>query len=118
MRVLVQPLSVLASASQPGDDGGLTGAEDPLCSGWVQSFGQREIRTMATFWEGVFSRYKGVLRRARERGMAGLTPKRLDWFGLAMLAVANQGVDMSFSVAEVRALGVGTSEPFGVYAFG
>jgi hypothetical protein len=50
--------------------------------------------------------------------MAGLTPKRLDWFGLAMLAVANQGVDMSFSVAEVRALGVGTSEPFGVYAFG
>jgi hypothetical protein len=41
--------------------------------------------------------------------MAGLTPKRLDCFGLAMLAVADQGVDMSFSVAEVRALGVGTS---------
>ena len=35
-----------------------------------------------------------------------------------MLAVADQGVDVSFRVPEVRALLVGTSESFGVYAFG
>ena len=35
-----------------------------------------------------------------------------------MLAVADQGVDVSFSVPEVRALRVGISEPFGVDADG
>ena len=39
--VLVQRLSMLSSASKPGDDGGLTGAKDPLSCGSVQSFGQR-----------------------------------------------------------------------------
>ena len=38
---LVQRLSVLASASQPGGDGRLPVAEDPLGGGRVQSFGQR-----------------------------------------------------------------------------
>jgi hypothetical protein len=45
---------------------------------------------MATCCEGVFRRYKGVLRRARERGTAGLTPKGLDRFGLAMFAIAKK----------------------------
>ena len=39
--VLVQGLSVFASASEPGGDGGLTGAEDPFGSGDIQPFGQR-----------------------------------------------------------------------------
>jgi hypothetical protein len=47
---------------------------DPWGFGRIQPFGQCEIRTMATFWEGVFRRDKGVLRRARERGMAGVLP--------------------------------------------
>src|SRR5579864_6109387 len=74
--------------------------------------------TWATCWEGVFSRYNGVLRRARERGTAGLTPKRLDPLETAMLAVADQSVDVSVSVPEVRALGVGTGVAVGVHALG
>src|SRR6266849_1340389 len=38
---LVQGLCVLASASQPGGDGGLPVAEDTLCSGRIQPFGER-----------------------------------------------------------------------------
>ncbi len=45
---LVQGLSVLASAGQPRRDSGLSVAEDPFGSGSIQSFGQREIRTIAT----------------------------------------------------------------------
>ena len=51
---LMEELSVLARAGQPDDDGGLTEAEDPRGRRRVQPFGQREIRIMATFWEGVF----------------------------------------------------------------
>ncbi len=61
---LVQGQRVLTSSGQPGGNSRLPKAEDPLCGGWVQPFGQREIRTMATLEEGVFRRYKGVLRRA------------------------------------------------------
>jgi hypothetical protein len=61
-RKLMQGLSVLASASQPRSDGGLSVAEDTFGSGSIQSFGKREIRTMAICWEGVFKRYKGVWR--------------------------------------------------------
>jgi hypothetical protein len=63
-RALVQGLSVLASAGQPGGDGRLPVAEDPLGGGRVQSFGEREIRTFAICCKGVFKRYKGVWRRA------------------------------------------------------
>ncbi len=38
---LVQGLCVLASASQPGGDGVLPVAEDALCSGRIQPFGER-----------------------------------------------------------------------------
>ncbi len=44
---LVQGLCVLASASQPASDRGLPIAEDTLCGGSIQPFGQREIRTIA-----------------------------------------------------------------------
>ena len=47
-----------------------------------------------------------------------MTPKRLDPLETAMLAIADQGVDVSFRVPEVRALGVGTSEALGVDADG
>jgi hypothetical protein len=47
-----------------------------------------------------------------------LTTKRLDPLATAMRAVANQSVDVSLGVPKVGALGVGTSEPFGVDADG
>ena len=53
-----------------------------------------------------------------EGGAAGLTPKGLDAFGLAMLAIPNQRVDSGVSIAKVRALLVRTGEPIGVDAFG
>ena len=64
MGALVQDLRMLASTSQLAGDGGLPVAEDLLGSGRVQPFSQREIRTMATCREGVFSRYSGVCCRA------------------------------------------------------
>ena len=53
-----------------------------------------------------------------ERGAASLAAERLDAFGLAMLAIPNQSVDSSVSVAKVLALPVRTGEPFGGYALG
>ena len=53
-----------------------------------------------------------------ERGAAGLTPKRLDRLGMTMLAIADQGVELRISVAEVLALLIGTGEAFSVDPFG
>ena len=53
-----------------------------------------------------------------ERGEAGLTTKRLDPFGMAMLAIAHQSMDGSVCDAEVGALLVGTSEAGSGYALG
>src|SRR5689334_22570744 len=39
--------------------------------------GSRVIPIMATWDEGVLRRYRAVVRRARERGTTGLTPKGL-----------------------------------------
>jgi hypothetical protein len=60
--VLVQGLCMFPCSSQPRSDGGLSVAEDTFGSGSIQSFGKREIRTVAICWEGVFKRYKGVWR--------------------------------------------------------
>src|SRR5215469_14575885 len=51
-------------------------------------------------------------------GVAGLTTKRLDPLDMAMLAIPDQGMDMSIGDPEVRALLVGAGEPLGVDAFG
>ena len=58
------------------------------------------------------------MRRARERGAASLTAKRLDALGLAMLAIANQRMNLSIGNAEVQALLVGTGVTLGVDALG
>ncbi|HEX6555073.1 MAG TPA: hypothetical protein VF026_20070 [Ktedonobacteraceae bacterium] len=50
--------------------------------------------------------------------MRGLTPKGLNLLGTAMLAIPNQRVYSSVSIAKVRALPVRTGKPFGGYAFG
>ena len=59
--VLVQRLCMFASTSQPGGDGGLAVAEDPLGGGWVEPFSEAES-TMAIWCVGVFRRYRAVLR--------------------------------------------------------
>jgi hypothetical protein len=53
-----------------------------------------------------------------ECGVAGLAAKGLDLFSVTMLAIPNQGMNVSICDPEVRALVVGTGETLGVYAFG
>ena len=65
---------------------------------------------MATWCEGGF--------QTIQRGVVGLTTKRLDPLDMAMLAITDQGMDLSIGDPEVRALLVGTSEPLVVDAFG
>lgn len=50
--------------------------------------------------------------------VAGLTAKRLDALGMAMLAIPNQGMDMSIGDPKVQALLVGTGEALGVHPLG
>jgi hypothetical protein len=59
-----------------------------------------------------------VLRRARERGMAGLTAERLDLLSTTVLAIADQRMDLSIGDAEVGALLIGTGEAGGVHPLG
>jgi hypothetical protein len=74
--------------------------------------------TMATWWEGGFQTIQGGVASSTERGAASRTSERLNTLGLAMLAIADQGVDLSIGDPEVGALRVGASEPLGVDAFG
>jgi len=113
---LVQSLSVLASASQPGGDGGLSIAEDPLGSGRVQPFGQRRQHDCNLLGGGFQAVQRGVAS-STERGEAGLATKGLDLLSATMCAIPHQGVDSSVSDAEVRTLVVGTGEALSVYAF-
>ena len=110
----MQGLSVLTSAGQPGSDGRLPIAEDPLGGGRIQPFGERRQhhfdlvgRSLQTVQGGVAS--------STERGAAGLTTKRLDPLGMAMRAICNQSVDVSVCDPSVRALLVGTGEALGVH---
>ena len=113
----MQGLSVLACASQPGGDGGLSVAEDPLGGGRVQPFGQRRQHHCDLVGGGFQTVQRGVAPGS-ERGAAGLAAKRLDPLGMAMLAISNQRVDVSVGDPEVRALLVGTGEALGVHALG
>jgi hypothetical protein len=115
--VFVQGLSVRALASQPGGDGGLSIAEDPLGSRRIQSFSQRREHHGNLLRRG-FQPVQGGVESSTEGGVASLTTKGLNLLGTAMLAIPNQSVHLSVSVAKVRALPVRTGEPFGGYAFG
>src|SRR5215472_16879089 len=74
--------------------------------------------TMAICCEGVFKRYRAVLRLGSEGGAACLTAKRLDRFSAAMLAISHQSMDGSVCDPEVQALQVGTSEAVDVHPLG
>jgi hypothetical protein len=53
-----------------------------------------------------------------EGGAASLTAKRLDPFGMPMLAIADQSVNVGIGDAEVGALLIGTGIAFGVDPLG
>ena len=114
---VTQGMSMLTCTSQPGGDGRLPIAEDPFGSGSVQSFGQRRQYHCDVMRRG-FQTVEGGVEPGREGGAAGLTPKRLDRFSAAMLAIANQRVNLIIGDPAVPALWIGTSETFGVSAFG
>ena len=114
---LVQGLCMLASTGQPGRDGGLSKAEDPLGSRRVQPFGQRREHH-GDLVRGGFQTVQGRVAPSTERGTAGLAAKRLDPLGTAMLAISDQRVNVSIGDPEVRALLVGTGEALGVDPLG
>ncbi len=90
----MQSLSVLAGAGQPSDDSGMTVAEDPLCSGRIQPFGERRQHHCDLVRRG-FQTVQGGVAPNTERGVASLTAKRLDPFSKTMLAIPNQGMNVS-----------------------
>jgi hypothetical protein len=116
-KVLVKALCVLPSAGEPGGDRRMTVAEDTLGSRSIQSFGQRRQHDRDLLGRG-FQPVQGSVTSCTEGGAAGLTPKRLDALDTAMLAISDQGVDVSIADPGVRALGVGTGETLGVHLLG
>src|SRR5205823_3726136 len=65
-----------------------------------------------------FQPVQGGVAPGSERGAARLTSKGLDPFSLAMLAIANKGMNGSVCNAEVKTLSVGTGEALCVHALG
>jgi hypothetical protein len=117
MRAFVQGLSVLASARQPGDDGGLPVAEDPLGGGRVQPFGECR-QHHCDLLRGRFQTVQGGMASGTESGAAGLTTKRLDPLSMAMLTISNQGMNVSVCDVRVGALLVRTGETLRVHPLG
>jgi hypothetical protein len=86
MRVLVQGLSVFASASEPRGDGGLSVAEDPFGGGSIQAFGECREYHGDVMGRG-FQSVQGSIESGTEGGMAGLTP---------MCVVCQEGKNLPF----------------------
>ncbi len=86
---LVQGLCVLASASQPGGDGGLAVAEDPPSLRRIQPFDERRQHHCDLLGRR-FQAVQGSVAPSSERGTAGLTTKGLDPFNKTMLAIPKE----------------------------
>src|SRR6266852_4385206 len=108
---------MLASAREPGGDRGLSQAEDPLGSRWVQPFGQRGQHHGDLLGRG-FQPIQRRVASSTERGVAGLAAKGLDPLDTAMFAISHQSMDASISDAKVPALLVRTGEACGIYPLG
>jgi hypothetical protein len=83
---LVQDPSVLASARQPGGDGGLTVAEDTFGGGSIQPTGSRR-QYHSDLVRGGFQTVQGGVAPGSESRVTGRASKRLDALGMAMLAI-------------------------------
>ena len=106
-----------ARTGQPGGDRGLPVAEDALGSRWVQPSESRR-QHHGDLLGRCFQPVQGDVMSRTEGGVASLTTERLDPFGLAMLAIPDQGMNLSLGDAVVRALRVGTSIALGVNPLG
>ncbi len=115
-KMLMEDVSVLPCAGQPADDCRLTVAEDPLGGGRVQAFGQSR-QDHGDLVRGSLQPVQWGVASGTERGVAGLTPKRLDPLCRAMLAIPNQGMNLGVGDPEVQALLVGTGVAVRVNAF-
>src|SRR5215472_13102548 len=114
---LVQGLCMFPSASEPGRNGGLTKAEDPLGSRRVEPFSQRREHH-CNVMRGGFQTIQRRIASSTERGTASLAAEGLDLLSLTMLAIPNEGMDVSISHAEVLTLLIETGIALRVYAFG
>ena len=114
---LVQRLSVLTCTSEPPRNSGLSVAEDPFSRGRIQSFSQRR-QHHGDLARGSFQTVEGRVAPGSEGSTAGLTAKGLDPFGLAMVAISDERVNVSIGDAEVLTLLVGASEALGVHTLG
>ena len=92
-------------------------AEDPLCRGWVQPFGEHRQNHGDLVRGGLQTIQRGVSSRT-ERRAARLTANGLDRLGTAMRAITNQRVDLSIGDGEVRALPIGTGKALGIHPIG
>ena len=111
---LVQGLCMCPSATQPDRDGRLSVPENPFGGGRAGPFRQRREHH-GDLVSGGFQPVEGRVAPGSEDGVAGLTTKALDALGLAMLAIAHQGMNGSVGDPEVRTLPVGTGEAIGLY---
>src|SRR5215471_5396391 len=67
---------------------------------------------------GGFQTVQRRVASGSEGSAASLAAKGLDLLGLAMLAIANESVDVSIGDAKVRALLIGAGETLGVHPLG
>ncbi len=114
---LMQDLCMFASTRQPGDDGGLSKAEDPCGSGRVQPFSQRR-QDHGDLVRGGVQTIQGGVAPGSERGLAGLTAKGLDPLGMPMPAISDEGMDVSIGDPEIGTLLVGTGEALRIHTLG
>ena len=114
---LVQGVRVPTCTSEPPRNSGLSKAEDPLGGGRIEPFGQSREHH-GDLLRGRFQAIQGGVASSAQRGAARLTAKGLDLLGTAMLAIADQRVDLGIGDAKVPALRVGTGVALRVDAFG
>jgi len=114
---LVQGLCVRALTGQPGRDRGLSITEDPPSLGKVQSFSKGREYHGDLVGRG-FQTIQGGVATSGEGGAAGRASKRLDALGMSMLAIADDGVDLSIGDPGVGALWVGTGKALGLHSLG
>jgi len=89
-------------------------AEDPLSGGRIQPFSEGS-QHHGDLLGGGFQTVQRGMEPGSERGTAGLAAQCLDALGMAMLAIANESMDVSVCDAEVQALMVRTGEAICVH---
>ncbi len=80
---------MLASVGQPGGDGRLPVAEDPLGGGRIQPFGKGS-QHHCDLVGGSFQTVQGGVTPSTKRGVAGLRAKGLDPLSMAMRAIPKE----------------------------